>query len=149
MKTGEALLEIRDVDDWNPVEIEQMYRVAGWWKEEYDASELPRLIRSSFVFIVALNIATGKAAGMGRAISDGISDAYLQDLVVLPEYRNLGVGTRIVKALVEACISRGITWIALIAEPGTETFYLPNGFSPMTGYVPMRYTLRNEEDADT
>jgi GNAT superfamily N-acetyltransferase len=149
MKAGEALLELREVDDWDPVEIEQMYRVAGWWKEEYDASELPRLIRSSFVFIVALNVATGKAAGMGRAISDGISDAYLQDLVVLPEYRNLGVGTRIVKALVEACISRGITWIALIAEPGTENFYLPNGFSPMTGYVPMRYTMRNEKDADT
>ena len=149
MSAGDDVLEILDVDDWDPAEIEQLYRVAGWWKEEYDASELPLLIRSSFVFIVALNIDTGKAVGMGRAISDGISDAYLQDLVVLPEYRNLGVGTRMVRALVETCISRGITWIALIAEPGTENFYLPNGFSPMTGYVPMRYTSRNEKDADT
>jgi GNAT superfamily N-acetyltransferase len=137
-------LEIRDVDYWDPEEIEKMYRVAGWWKGEYDASELPRLISSSFVFIVALDPTTGKAVGMGRAISDGISDAYLQDLMVLPEYRDLGVGTRIVKVLVEACISRGITWIALIAEPGTENFYLPNGFSPMIGYVPMRYTRWNE-----
>jgi len=149
MRAGDETLEIRDVDDWDPGEIEQMYRVAGWWKEEYDASELPGLIRSSFVFIVALDTATGKAVGMGRAISDGISDAYLQDLVVLPEYRNLGVGTRVLNALVETCISRGVTWIALIAAPGTENFYLPNGFSPMTGFVPMRYTIRNEEDADT
>ncbi|MBP1928509.1 ribosomal protein S18 acetylase RimI-like enzyme [Methanolinea mesophila] len=140
MGEGVYELELRDVDSWDPVEIEYLYRAAGWWKEEYDSRELPGLIRSSFVFIVALDKKTGKAIGMGRAISDGISDAYLQDLVVLPGFRSLGIGTRIVKMLVESCIARGITWIALIAEPGTEHFYLPNGFSPMTGYVPMRYT---------
>ena len=140
MKLGEYEPELRNVEYWDPGEIEEMYRAAGWWKEEYDSSELPHLVRSSFVFTVAVDATTGKAIGMGRAISDGISDAYLQDLVVLPEYRGLGVGTGIIKALVDTCISRGITWIALIAEPGTENFYLPNGFSRMAGYVPMRYT---------
>jgi GNAT superfamily N-acetyltransferase len=149
MRPGGYEIELRNVDSWNSGEIEQLYRAAGWWKEEYDARELPGLVRSSFVFVVALDQKTGKTIGMGRAISDGISDAYLQDLVVLPAYRGLGVGTRIVKRLVESCISRGITWIALIAEPGTEHFYLPSGFSPMKGYVPMRYTGWNEENADT
>jgi GNAT superfamily N-acetyltransferase len=149
MRVEEYEPELRNVEYWDPGEIETMYRAAGWWKEEYDSSELPRLIRSSFVFTVAIDTPTGKAIGMGRAISDGISDAYLQDLVVLPEYRGLGVGARIVKVLVDTCISRGITWIALIAEPGTENFYLPAGFSPMAGYVPMRYTRGNEENADT
>ena len=149
MRVGEYEPELRNVEYWDPREIEEMYRAAGWWKEEYDPSELPRLIRSSFVFTVAIDTPTGKAIGMGRAISDGISDAYLQDLIVLPGFRGFGVGTGIVKALVDTCISRGITWIALIAEPGTEKFYLPNGFSRMAGYVPMRYTRGNEEDADT
>ena len=141
--------ELRNVEYWDPGEIEAMYRVAGWWKEEYDASELPHLVHASFVFTVAIDNSTGKAIGMGRAISDGISDAYLQDLVVLPEYRGLGVGTGIIKVLVDTCIARGITWIALIAEPGTDNFYLPNGFTRMAGYVPMRYTRGNEENADT
>jgi GNAT superfamily N-acetyltransferase len=140
MKLGEYEPELRNVEYWDPREIEAMYRAAGWWKEEYDSSELPHLVRSSFVFTVAIDTSSGKAIGMGRAISDGISDAYLQDLVVLPEYRGHGVGAGIIKILVETCISRGITWIALIAEPGTENFYLPNGFTRMSGYVPMRYT---------
>jgi hypothetical protein len=37
-----------------------------------------------------------------------------------------------------------MTWISLIAEPGTAGFYYPLGFRPMKGYVPMIY--REEED---
>ena len=80
---------------------------------------------------------------MGRVISDGVSDGYIQDLVILPDYRKGGIGREMVSALVKLCIQSGITWIALIAEPDTENFYLPIGFVPMQGHVPLIY--RGEE----
>ena len=39
--------------------------------------------------------------GYARAISDGVSLAYLADLFVLPEARGRGLGTEIVRELVE------------------------------------------------
>ncbi|MDO9036053.1 MAG: GNAT family N-acetyltransferase, partial [Methanoregula sp.] len=118
-------------------EIADLYRAGGWWKEEYDPAALDSLIRGSFSFAVAVDKKTGKAIGMGRVISDGVSDGYIQDLVVLPDYRKSGIGKELVSALVERCVKSGITWIALIAEPDTEKFYFPVGFVPMQGYVPL------------
>ncbi|WP_363054431.1 GNAT family N-acetyltransferase [Methanoregula sp. PtaB.Bin085] len=106
---------------------------------EHRAEDLPHLIRGSFAFAVAADIATGRAVGMGRIISDGISDAYIQDVVVLPEYRKSGIGRDIVSILIGHCLQAGITWIALIAEPGTEKFYLPIGFRLMERHIPLIY----------
>jgi ribosomal protein S18 acetylase RimI-like enzyme len=130
-------IAIQIVQTWNEGEIANLYRAGGWWKEEYDQRELPRLIRGSFLFAVAVDRKTGHAVGMGRVISDGVSDGYIQDLVVLPEYRKTGIGAQIVSILVKKCVERGISWIGLIAEPDTEKFYLPFGFHPMEGHVPL------------
>jgi ribosomal protein S18 acetylase RimI-like enzyme len=130
-------ITIRLVQAWSGNEIANLYRAGGWWKEEYDPGELPRLIRGSFLFAVAVDPETGQAVGMGRVISDGVSDGYIQDLVVLPEYRKSRIGTRIVSLLVKKCVESGISWIGLIAEPGTENFYLPFGFRPMEGCIPL------------
>jgi GNAT superfamily N-acetyltransferase len=135
--TVEDDIAIQIVLSWDVVEIANLYRAGGWWKEEYDQRELPRLIRGSFLFAVAVDRKTGHAVGMGRVISDGVSDGYIQDLVVLPEYRKTGIGTQIVSTLVKKCVERGISWIGLIAEPDTEKFYLPFGFHPMEGHVPL------------
>ena len=72
------------VSSWDAREIVALYRACGWWKDEYDPAEVPRLISGSFAFVVAADKNTGRAVGMGRVISDGVSDAYIQDLVVLP-----------------------------------------------------------------
>ena len=125
------------VRSWDNNEIADLYRAGGWWKEEYDPAALGSLISGSFLFAVAVDKKTGTAIGMGRVISDGVSDGYIQDLVVLPDYRKSGIGREMVSALVDRCLQSGITWIALIAEPDTEKFYFPIGFVPMQGYVPL------------
>jgi len=124
---------------WQEEQIVDLYRAAGWWKEEMDASKINDLIRGSFLFAVAIDISTGRAVGMGRVISDGIADAYIQDLVVQGDKRSWGVGKMILTALLAECSSRKITWIGLIAEPGKEEFYRSLGFAPMPGHVPMLF----------
>ncbi len=143
MRTLGDTIAIQLVQAWSEDEIADLYRAGGWWKEEYDPGELPRLIRGSFLFAVAVDPENGRAVGMGRVISDGVSDGYIQDLVVLPEYRKTGIGTRIVSILVKKCLESGISWMGLIAEPGTENFYLPFGFHPMEGYVPLIFRSEN------
>ena len=96
-------------------------------------------MHGSFAFVVASDTTTGHAIGMGRVISDGVSDAYIQDLVVLPSYRGRGIGLQILTLLVNHCKQYGLTWIGLIAEPDSEAFYAPLGFERMPGHIPMIY----------
>jgi aralkylamine N-acetyltransferase len=134
--TGEKI-EVIIVKKWDTEDIRSLYREAGWWKEEWDPVHINILVTGSLAFAVAVDPKTGRAVAMGRAISDGISDVYIQDLVVKPEFRESGIGRKILTTLVTRCLALGITWIALIAEPGTEQFYIPSGFKKMNGYVPM------------
>jgi len=124
------------VRSWNTAEIVDLYRAGGWWDVGYDPNQIPRLLKGSFLAIVALD-EDENAVGFGRFISDGASDGYLQDIVVFPEYRGQGIGSRIVAALKKLAVLYGHTWIGLVSLPGKEDFYRRAGFSVMEKYTPM------------
>jgi len=132
-------IEIKFVDSWPEDEIVELYKAGGWWKKSYSSSGINPLIKGSFAFAVVIDKKYQKAIGMGRIISDGVSDAYIQDLVILPKYRCKGIGKQLVKSLLEKCSSAGLLWIGLIAEPDQDAFYSPLGFKQMLKYVPMKY----------
>ena len=127
------------VTEWDIDELARLYKAGGWWHREHDLAHVSLLLQGSYAFAVATAGDNGPAVGMGRVISDGVSDAYIQDLVVIPEYRGMGVGSAIARTLIRFCFSRSITWIALIAEPGTEDFYTGIGFVRMKDHVPFRF----------
>jgi ribosomal protein S18 acetylase RimI-like enzyme len=132
-------VEIKMVSEWPEKEIINLYKAGGWWKKSDKKTNIKMLIRGSFAFFIAINPYNGEAVGMGRLLSDGVSDAYIQDLVVLPNYRGQGIGQRLVNKLVDFCLSSKISWIGLISEPGQSKFYTNIGFKLMKEYVPMRY----------
>jgi len=138
-------IDIRLVDSWPREDIVRLYESGGWWNECYDPSGIDGLIDGSFAFAVAVDRGSGRAVGMGRAISDGSSDAYIQDVVVLDGLRGKGIGSDIIRSLVEFCRSRGLVWIGLIAEGGSERFYRKLGFDVMPGHTPMLLCQHNTD----
>jgi ribosomal protein S18 acetylase RimI-like enzyme len=123
-------------------EIVDLYKAADWWQESPEArAVIPSMIRGSLCFMVARAL-DGKIVGMARVISDGYSDAYIQDVVVLENYRGRGVGRELVRRLTQFCIEKKIAWIGLVAEPGTQGLYEDLGFGPLVGYQPMLYGKR-------
>jgi ribosomal protein S18 acetylase RimI-like enzyme len=100
------------------------------------------MVRGSFCFLLA-RASEGRIVGMGRVISDGASDGYIQDVVVFPEFRGRGIGREIIRRLTDRCVDAGLTWIGLVAEPGTQKFYEKLGFQPLTGFQPMLYQVRS------
>ena len=120
-------------------DIEQLkclYKEAGWWSEDDDTDPdlMNKIIQGSFCFAVAS--IGDKVIGMGRAISDGVSDAYIQDVAVLSELRGKGIGVLIMDEIVKYLRNKNINWIALISEPKAVSFYQRYGFSQMTDYKP-------------
>ena len=123
--------------------VVDLYRAGGWWQESPAAREvIPRMIRGSFCFLVARERG-GRIVGMGRVISDGASDAYIQDVVVREEMRGHGIGREIVRRLTARCLEAKLVWVGLIAEPDTQGFYTPLGFAPLPGYQPMLHGRRD------
>ncbi|MFO7677180.1 MAG: GNAT family N-acetyltransferase [Thermoplasmatota archaeon] len=137
MKYDDYLIKI--INSWDTDEIVRLYKAGGWWKDTYDPSLIPGLISGSFVFAVVVDSKTEKAIGMGRVISDGVSDAYIQDLVVLPGSRDKGIGTNLVSVLIQECLKKNISWIGLIAQPGSFSLYSRLGFKPMKDHIPLLY----------
>ena len=115
----------------------ELYKAGGWWREDpaWRAS-LPEMVRGSFCFLVARD-ESGSVVGMGRVLSDGVSDAYIQDVVVLEARRGQGIGRQIIRRLTDRCIAARIGWIGLIAEPGTQGFYEALGYRALPGHLPM------------
>lgn len=117
-------------------DIVELYKAGGWWQETAEnRAVIPRMIRGSFCFMLARS--GGQTIGMGRAISDGASDAYIQDVVVLAAFRKHGIGRELVRRLTQVCRDARLGWIGLIAEPGTSAFYEGLGYRPLAGYQPM------------
>lgn len=63
---------------------------------------------------------TDRLIGFGRAISDGAYQGAVYDVAIVPEFQKKGVGTIIMKKILERL--RGCN-IILYAAPGKEGFY--------------------------
>lgn len=124
----------------DPKRILELYRAENWWEHDENPAYLKtveNIIANTFCFVIAEQ--EGKIVGMGRAISDGCSDAYIQDVTVDKAMRGKGIGKGIVRALVDYLKEHEIQWIGLISEPGYERFYQSLGFDVMPNYTPFLF----------
>ena len=81
--------------------------------------------------------------GFGRAISDGAYQAAIYDCAVVPEYQRRGIGTIIVKNIMQPISHCNVI---LYASPGKEGFYQKYGFRKMlTGMARFRNPISMAE----
>ncbi|WP_315070969.1 GNAT family N-acetyltransferase [uncultured Clostridium sp.] len=69
-----------------------------------------------------------KLIGFGRAISDGVYQAAIYDIAVLPEYQGKKIGSAIINHILR--ITPDCNFI-LYASPGKEIFYKKQNFKQM------------------
>lgn len=124
-------------------EVKKIYLAVGWADENCDCEVLSKLAEKSEIFVGAFDNESNQMIGMGRVLSDGISDACIQDVAVLPQYRNQGIGKAIIQMLLAECLAKGIDWIQLIASPDGKKLYESCGFEVMLDHVPMKFKLKD------
>ena len=129
---GGGIIQYRRLTAAAPAAVGKLYCWAGGMKPEDNFDFGPAMIRGSFRFLGAFD--GEELVGMARALSDGVSDGYIQDVVVLPAYRHCGIGRELVLHLVAELKAAG-----LIGAPGTEAFYRRLGFEPMRQFTPFHW----------
>ncbi|PLX15855.1 MAG: N-acetyltransferase, partial [Candidatus Muiribacterium halophilum] len=139
MKDIDILIyNLENKESFNIETILSFYIDAGWWGDcsDHDKEAIYNMIKGSFIF--AGIFLSGELIGMARVLSDGVSDAYIQDVFVLEKYRGKGIGKKVIEYLLDELKRNGIDWIGLIGRPGTGYFYNKCGFSEMKDFIPMK-----------
>lgn len=90
-------------------------------------------------YVVTFIFDDDKLIGFGRAISDGVYQAALYDIAILPEYQRKGIGTMIVTDILKRIPECNVI---LFANIGKERFYESMNFKKMKTAMAI---FRNEE----
>ena len=132
-------INIKIITSASITDLIALYKSADWWESSYDQRPefLNRIVKDSALFVGAF--VNEQMIGMGRALSDMASDAYIQDVAVLDEFKGKGIGKKIVQILIEKLKENGVDWIGLVAQPGTSSFYEELGFELLKDHVPLKY----------
>lgn len=80
----------------------------GRWRTQ---DQLLHQVAGAWRVVGVLDRHTGQVVAFARAVSDGVMVAYLADVYVLPEYRGLGLSTRLLSEMIDDGPGRSFRWM--------------------------------------
>ncbi|RMA90793.1 GNAT family N-acetyltransferase [Priestia megaterium] len=105
--------------------MKEIYHSVGW--TNHNEEKIKKVFQSSNVVAIAYD--EDNIAGFGRALSDGVFNAAIYDVVVDEQYQNKGIGQKVIKNLLAQLDD--ISCVHLVSTSGTEDFYKKAGFQKM------------------
>ena len=92
-------MEIREYKEYREKEILELYAAVGW-KAYIDQPEvLKKGFENSLLVLAAYK--EEKLLGLIRVVGDGYTIVFIQDILVFPEHQKKGVGTALLRAILE------------------------------------------------
>ena len=110
--SAKALADLREAVGWNRME---------------EAYQSPAI--TSYCHIAVYE--DGRLIGYIDCVSNGVTDAYIQDLMVHPDYQGQGIGTALMKQMIAYLREKRIFMISVVYEESLRPFYARFGFYPM------------------
>ena len=107
-------------------EHRELFAAQGWaW---YGEETVERALAGSLHGVVAVR--DGATVGMGRVVGDGGAFHYVQDLVVVPELRGVGIGSALLEHLLDRIRQSvpGDAVVGLFSTPEAIPLYRRYGF---------------------
>ena len=114
-------------------EIFPLYEAVGWTNYTSNPIMLQNALEHS-LFILTARDEEGKLIGFLRAVGDGYSILYIQDIIVLPEYQRQGIGTQLLRQTLEYFNEVYQIILTTDSEVKTIAFYEANGFTTLSKY---------------
>ncbi|WP_345762661.1 GNAT family N-acetyltransferase [Diaminobutyricibacter sp. McL0608] len=122
------MVEVRvaDAHELDPASVRALYEAVGWSVYTKDPETLGRALAGSDALVAAVDGA--ELVGLARAVTDGATILYLQDVLVRPDHQRLGLGRSLVTALLDRY--PGVRQKVLLTddEAAQKAFYESLGF---------------------
>lgn len=100
-----------------------------------------KLLKNSSKIVIALDDHTNQVVGFLTAISDGVLSAYIPFLEVLPEYKNKGIGKKLVKQMLKEL--EDIYMIDLCCDDDLVPYYEKLGMLKSNGMLVRNYEMQS------
>lgn len=116
-------------DDPARVDREVVWRFLSreaYWGRWRDRAVVDAQMDSAWRVVAAYGRADGRLVGFARAVSDGAAFGYLADVFVLAPHRGLGLGHRLVAAMVDDGPGATFRWLLHTAD--AHGLYRAHGF---------------------
>lgn len=133
---------IKEYTDFNFDEIFNLYKSVGWCSYINQPKMLVHAFEHSLKILGAYD--NEMLVGIIRAVGDGYSILFIQDIIVLPEYQRNGIGTKLLKSML--CLYPEVYQTELITDSTEKTiaFYKSCGFTPLSdigceGFIKIKY----------
>ena len=113
-------MDLRIHSDFSKVNLEEMkeiYSSVGWTKHTKEI--IKQVFEASNV--IALVTVNGRIIGFGRAMTDGVFNAAIYDVIVHTEFQKQGIARKIMEYLLEKLSN--VSCVHLISTTGNEDFY--------------------------
>ncbi len=114
----------------------------GWPNPPSPTTHL-KLLHGSYMVRLAVAQRTGQVVGFVNAISDGVLSAYLPLLEVLPAYRGRGIGSALMRRMMQGLA--GLYMVDLTSTAGKEGFYQQLGMTPASSMILRNYAMQSGE----
>ena len=114
-------------------EIFPLYEAVGWTNYTTNPTMFKNALEHS-LFLISARDEEGKLIGFLRAVGDGYSIVYIQDIIVLPEYQRQGIGTQLLRQTLERFKEVYQMILTTDSEFKTIAFYESNGFTALSKY---------------
>ena len=116
--------------EYREEEILRLYTEVGWTAYTKDMSALEQGYKHSLLVLSAYE--NEELLGIVRAVGDGHTIVFVQDILVFPEKQRQGVGTALLKAVLDRYPD--VRQIELVTDntPKTVAFYKSLGFSELS-----------------
>lgn len=123
-------MKIREYTEYKEEEILKLYRETGWSAYTDDPRTLSLGFEHSLLVLAAYE--GDELMGILRAVGDGFTVVFIQDILVRPGNRRQGVGTALVKELLERYPSVRQIQLTSDSTPDARAFYESLGFRELT-----------------
>ena len=125
-------------------EVLPLYEAVGWTNYTQNPTMLKEAYENSLHILGALN-EEGKLVGVLRAVGDGASILFIQDILVYPEYQHQGIGTKLLQQTLEKY--KNVYQIQLATDDSKKTisFYKSNGFTSLTSLNCVSFIYRGNK----
>ena len=120
-------MEIKSYTNFHLEEIVNLYRSVGWTNYLDRADILESAFAGSLCILGAYD--GDSLVGFIRAVGDGQTIVFVQDIIVLPEYQRQGIGTQLLQAILDKY--QDVYQLELLTDntEKTKTFYRSLGLT--------------------
>ena len=123
-------MEIREYRTYNEGEILHLYASVGWTAYTDHPEVLRKGFENSMLTLAAYE--GEQLLGLIRTVGDGHTIVFVQDILVAPEYQRRGIGTALLRAILDRYSHVRQIELATDHTPKTIAFYKSMGLREMT-----------------